>query len=153
MKTKKDLNYIVKLEQAIKKKYGKEAIQHPKANWDEDKEKEYLEQIKIISEKDKRKSEKVEKVEKEGFSVSKKLLKRESNRVCPVCENYSFNKKDDLYMIKYGCCWTCCIQYVEGREERWISGWRPNNENYKGTVKTDLLRCWQRVVEIWLEAK
>ena len=31
-------------------------------------------------------------------------------------------------MIKYECCWTCNIQYVEGREERWRSGWRPNKE-------------------------
>jgi len=122
---KKDLNYIAKLEHAIKKKYGKEAIKHPKAEWNEEKEKEYLEQVKKLSDKDKHSHEKVEKVDKDGFLINKKLLRRGSNRTCPVCNNYSFDKKDDLYMIKYECCWTCYVQYVEDREERWISGWRP----------------------------
>ena len=39
----KDPDYIVKVEQAIAKKYGEEAIQNPKAEWDENKEKVYLE--------------------------------------------------------------------------------------------------------------
>ena len=43
---KKDLNQIAAIEKAIKQKYGEEAIQNPKANWDETKEKEYLEQLK-----------------------------------------------------------------------------------------------------------
>ena len=38
---KKDPNYLAGLEKAIKEKYGQEAIQNPKANWDDDKEKEY----------------------------------------------------------------------------------------------------------------
>ena len=35
--TKKDLNEIAKIEKAIKKKYGSEAIQNPKANWNKEK--------------------------------------------------------------------------------------------------------------------
>ena len=34
---------------------------------------------------------------------------------------------DDLYMNKFDCCFNCYIQYVEGREARWHSGWRPKN--------------------------
>ena len=45
MKKNKDPNFVAKIEQAIQKKYGKETVQHPKANWDEDKEKDYLSQI------------------------------------------------------------------------------------------------------------
>ena len=123
---KKDLNHIVKIEKAIEKKYGKEAIQHPKSGWTEEKEQEYLEQIKKLSEKNKYKFEKVEEVEKDGFLINKKLLRRRSNRVCFTCNQYSFDKKDDLYMLKYDCCWGCYIEYVEGREERWKTGWRPN---------------------------
>ena len=40
---RKDLNYIAKLERAIKQKYGTEAIQNPASQWDEQKEKEYIE--------------------------------------------------------------------------------------------------------------
>ena len=43
---KKDLNYIAKIEQAIAKKYGEKTVQHPRANWTTEKEKDYLDQIK-----------------------------------------------------------------------------------------------------------
>ena len=46
---------------------------------------------------------------------------------CPVCGKYSFQLKDDLYMNKFDCCYECFIQYIQGREERWDSGWRPDN--------------------------
>ena len=131
MKSKKDLDWIAGLEKAIKKKYGEEAIQNPKSEWNEEKEKEYLEQLKKISVREDNKKDKAEKVDKDGFLVSKKLLRKDSNRTCPVCNQYSFDKKDDLYMIKYECCWSCYIQYIDGREARWKKGWRPNNENDK----------------------
>jgi hypothetical protein len=40
----KDPNYIAKLEKAITQKYGEEAINNPRRFWDEDKEKEYIQQ-------------------------------------------------------------------------------------------------------------
>ena len=42
----KDPNYAVKVEQAIAKKYGEETVVNPKSKWDNDKEKEYLEDLK-----------------------------------------------------------------------------------------------------------
>ena len=126
MKKKKDPNFVAKIEQAIQKKYGKEAVQHPKANWDEEKEKEYLLQLKEFVDKQRQKKDKVEKVEKDGFLVSKKLLNKASTRTCPVCEIYSFSVKDDIYMNKYDCCFECYVQHVETREQRWLEGWRPN---------------------------
>tara|TARA_R110000824_G_scaffold355477_1_gene542672 strand:- start:141 stop:521 length:381 start_codon:yes stop_codon:yes gene_type:complete len=124
---KKDLDYIAKLEKAIKQKYGQEAIQNPKSNWDTEKEKEYLEQIEKIEQKQRIKEEETQKVEIDGFLVSKKLINRDSNRKCPVCEKYSFNIQDDIYMLKYDCCEKCFIEYVEDREERWLKGWRPGD--------------------------
>jgi len=124
---KKDLDYVVRLEKAIKQKYGAEAIQNPKSNWDPEKEKEYLEQLKLIDQKQRLKEEETQKVEIDGFLVSKKLINRDSNRNCPVCEKYSFKVQDDMYMLKYECCEKCYIQYVENREERWLKGWRPGD--------------------------
>ena len=117
---------IAGLEKAIKEKYGEEAIAHPRANWDDDKEREYLEQIKKLAAKKRRVAEKTDKVDNDGFFVSKKLLNKESKRNCPVCSVYSFDVRDDVYMNKYECCFKCYIQYVEGREDRWKTGWRPN---------------------------
>jgi GTP-binding protein EngB required for normal cell division len=120
---------IAGIEKAIREKYGEEAIVHPRANWDDDKEREYLEQIKKLAEKTQTIAEKTDKVDNGGFFVSKKLLNKESKRNCPVCSAYSFNVQDDVYMNKYKCCQECFIQYVEGRENRWKTGWRPNNGN------------------------
>jgi|TARA_R110000822_G_scaffold140831_4_gene278559 hypothetical protein len=127
--SKKDWDELAKIEKAISKKYGKEAIQNPKANWSGEKEQEYLSQIKKLSKKETELYEKDEKVEVNGILVPRKLLNKESNRTCPVCDTYSFDVRDDVYMNKYDCCWECYIQWVEDREERWLSGWRPNNGN------------------------
>jgi len=112
----KDPEHLIKVEKAIQEKYGDEAIQNPKANWDPEKEKEYLEQIKKIAKTEKQK----EKVEVEGVLMPKKLFRKESKRTCPECKIYSFDMKDDLYMAKFKCCFKCYIQYVEGREEKWL---------------------------------
>ena len=124
--TKEDPNYIAKIEKAIEDKYGTEAIQNPKSNWSEEKEKEYLEQIKKTKQKWHKINEARDKIEVNGFFMSKKLLNKDSKRACPVCETYSFDMKDDLYMNKFKCCFGCYIQYVHGREKRWRSGWRPD---------------------------
>ena len=44
----KDLDYIARLEKAISRKYGGEAILNPMANWSEEREREYLEQLKTL---------------------------------------------------------------------------------------------------------
>ena len=125
----KDWNKLAKFEKAISQKYGKEAVQNPKGNWNDDKERDYLEQIKRLAEKETQLYEKDEKVEVNGILVPRKLLNRESNRTCPVCDTYSFDVRDDVYMNKYDCCRVCYVKHVEDREERWQSGWRPNNGN------------------------
>ena len=122
----KDLDYIARLEKAISRKYGDEAILNPMANWSEEREKEYLEQLKTLDKKHLEKEEQTEKVEINGVLVHKKLVSREIKRVCPTCKIYSFSLKDDVYMAKYECCAKCYIQYVEDREERWLQGWRPD---------------------------
>lgn len=127
-KSKKDLNYIAKIEQAIAEKYGTEAVQNPKASWCPEKEKEYLQQMSTLQEKMDLLEQKVAKIEFEGFFISKKLLNRESNRTCGVCNVYSFDMKDDVYMSKFDCCFKCYVNHIEDREERWNSGWRPGEQ-------------------------
>ena len=119
----KDPDYIAKLEKAIAEKYGKETIAHPKADWDDEKEQEYLKELKTNY---RHLNETQEKEEVNGVLISKELLNKKTNRSCPTCNSYSFKSRDDLYMTKFGCCWDCYIQFVEGREERWKKGWRPN---------------------------
>jgi anion-transporting ArsA/GET3 family ATPase len=127
-KTEKELNKIAEIEKAIAKKFGVETIVNPKSLWTDDKEKEYLEQLEQFYSKQRKALENSEKTEEDGFLVPKNLITKESKRVCPVCETYSFSMRDDLYMNKYECCYSCFIQWVDDREERWLTGWRPNKE-------------------------
>ena len=116
---KLNLKDMAKFEQAIAQKYGDEAVANPRSFWDEEKEKKYLEELKEISIRNIKRADAVEKVEKDGYLVSKKLINSESDRTCPACFEYSFDIKDDVYMNKYDCCSKCYLQFVEDREERW----------------------------------
>lgn len=58
---------------------------------------------------------------------------RESLRTplwCPVCELVMKGGSggDDKSYFKFGCCRHCHVEFVEHREERWESGWRPDAE-------------------------
>ena len=111
----KDPEHLIKVEKAIQEKYGDETIQNPKSTWNDEKEKEYLQQIKKIAKSERQK----EKIEVDGVLMPKKLFRKESKRTCPRCKVYSFSMRDDLYMAKFKCCWKCYIEHVEGREDRW----------------------------------
>ena len=124
---KKDLNYIAGLEKAIKKKYGEEAIENPAKFWDKEKEKDYIQQLEEFVEKQK-KSERADEVENvDGVLVSRKLLNKEGIFNCPTCKKKLKTINDDIYFTKFDCCEICYIKYVEGRERRWLDGWRPEN--------------------------
>jgi|TARA_Y100000289_G_C3927331_1_gene154267 hypothetical protein len=119
---KKDFNEIAKYEKAIKEKYGKEAIANPKSGWSKEKEKAYLESLKHFHEN---KSREKQKTSKEGFDLIDKTTGDSESRTCPVCGEYSVKAHDNMYMVKFECCFKCYIQYVEGRLDRWKTGWRP----------------------------
>lgn len=118
----KDYNYIAAVEKAIAEKYGKETVQDFKSTWDNKREEEYLKQLQSA------RSTGVKYGEREdagGFLVSKRVRNKDIERGCPVCKTYSFAPKDDIYMMRFDCCFRCYVQYVEDREPRWVSGWRP----------------------------
>jgi hypothetical protein len=131
MKKYKDPNYVARVEKAISKKYGHETIQNPRSSWSDEKEQEYSKQLQRMLEKEDRFREKSEKIEVDGVFVNKKLLTREHKRKCPICDSFSFSIQDDVYMTKFECCKNCYIRWVEDREERWESGWRPTKEKTK----------------------
>jgi hypothetical protein len=99
---KNDFEKINKLEKAIEKKYGHDAVKHPKSDWSDEKEKIYLAEMKKL-------------VEKEDKKVITSSRKDNSQRVCTMCNTYSMNKLDDLYLNKFDCCQECYFLHVEGR--------------------------------------
>ena len=119
---KKELNYIASVEKAIAEKYGKDTVQDFRNEWEQNKEKDYLEQLKDRNAKKSDRKQKNQRREKQ-------------ERTCPVCKTYSFSPKDDLYMNRFKCCYGCYIDFVERREERWTKGERPNKENIQAALK------------------
>jgi hypothetical protein len=125
---KKDPNYVAALEKAIKEKYGELATMNPKMFWDSEKEKAYISDSKETFKKAARYEESREKIDLDGVLIPKKLISKNNNKNCLACKQYSFDKKDDVYLNKFSACYKCYIKYIEDREERWLSGWRPNEE-------------------------
>lgn len=127
---KTDFDQIARYEKAIAKKYGNEAIQNPRKYWDDKKEKDYLEQVRELSTKETSHFDSERKIQEQGFLITEKLVSREGDfTTCPVCHKASRNSKDDVYIKKKECCFACYVKWVEGREERWNTGWRPNGNN------------------------
>tara|TARA_R110000744_G_scaffold314111_1_gene421176 strand:- start:212 stop:607 length:396 start_codon:yes stop_codon:yes gene_type:complete len=124
---KEDLNYIAGLEKAIKKKYGEEAIQNPASFWDENKESEYIEQLHAFVKKQQKLEAYVEPKNVNGILVTQKLFNKDNKIICHVCKSRNKTINDDVYHIKYDCCYECYIKFVENREARWLKGWRPKN--------------------------
>jgi hypothetical protein len=111
MNNKNDPNYIAKLEKAIEKKYGNEAIVNPKSLWSEEKERDYQEQIQKLSEKESilQNSKQIEQEEdKDGYLVKNKLFTK-NDGVCPLCKFYTKYIQDDLYLTKYKMCYKCYL--------------------------------------------
>jgi hypothetical protein len=125
-KNTKELDRLAAVEKAISQKYGKETIQNPRSEWNEEKEKEYIEQMKDFYKAKSLKEKWQDKINVNGIKATKKLLNRESLRTCPVCGNFPKKTMDDVCLLKFDCCNKCYVQYVEGREDRWKKGWRPN---------------------------
>ena len=127
-KNTKELDRLAAVEKAISQKYGKEAIQNPRSEWNEEKEKEYIEQMKDFYKAKSLKEKWEDKIDVNGIKATKKLLNRESLRTCSVCGKFPKKTMDDVCLLKFECCSKCYLQYVEGREDRWKEGWRPSED-------------------------
>ena len=119
----KDLNRIAAIEKAISKKYGDEAVQTPMSNWDEEKEKEYLAQMKELYCKSSQNQEWQDKIDLSGIKVTKKLLNRESTKTCSVCGAFPKKSMDDVCFLKFDCCHGCYTKNIE--EKTWIADHSP----------------------------
>ena len=110
--TKKDYDFVAAVEVAIAEKYGTEAVQDFRSEWNPDKEKEYLDQLK----------------KKNNKENTRKKRNSNDNRSCPVCKTYSFSSKDDLYMNRFQCCYLCYVDFVHQDPDKWTEGDRPTQQ-------------------------
>jgi len=126
--TNKDYNYIAAVEKAITEKYGKGTVQDFRSDWPEQKETEYLRQLKKRNKRRLTFALKTLPEIKGDVLVKNPAKERSADRTCPVCKTYSFSSRDDLYMNRFHACYACYIEFVDQREDRWQEGWRPDDE-------------------------
>lgn len=101
---KKDLNEVAKIEQAIENRWGKEAVENPASHWDDQKEKDYLEQLKEQTTKQEKSS--ITK-EKDGILITSKLFIDRKADKCPVCFDFRMSDIDKVLIKKKGHCQRC----------------------------------------------
>ena len=131
---KKDPNYVAAVEKAIAEKYGTETVQDFRSGWGEEKEKEYLKQLKQAK-KTKPNKKYIEESKTSSYRIKKSKKTKKAQRSCPVCKTYSFSTKDDLYMNRFNCCFGCYIDFVEGNEDRWKEGYRPEQDRIEAALR------------------
>ncbi len=116
MSKERDLNEIAAIEKTLSEEYGKDSIKNFKSEWNQTKEKKYLNQLKAYNKRTN--NAETQRTTVNGIQISQKALDKKSERSCPVCKTYSFSGKDDLYMNRFKCCYNCYIDFVQGREDR-----------------------------------
>lgn len=47
---------------------------------------------------------------------------------CPICGRLMKGKSTNTF-YDFGCCIDCYIFFIEGREQRWLEGWRPSSDD------------------------
>lgn len=65
---------------------------------------------------------------KRDFIVGGNVLMTPELRVptwCPICQGLMKGRSTSTF-YDFGACVNCFIFFIEGREERWKSGWRPS---------------------------
>jgi phage FluMu gp28-like protein len=82
---KKDTNYLASVEKAIAEKYGKDTVQDFRSEWETEKEKKYLRELKNAR-------------KKTSDPKNKQTCRPKDDRSCGVCKTYSFSRSDDLYI-------------------------------------------------------
>ena len=135
LKTRKDPNTIAAVEKAIAEKYGKDTVQDFRNEWEEGKEKDYLNQLREMRIKSDQLSKEQDEITVGDIKITKRRARQKQDRTCPVCKTYSFSRKDDLYMNRFKCCYDCYIDFIEYREEAWKNGERPTDEHIEYALR------------------
>ena len=115
---KYDEKQISAFEKAIEEKYGIDAILDPSSFWTPEKEKTYLDQVKVV-EKYYRQQPYENQIDQGGFILREKLLNKRNFKNCSYCGDQAYKASDEMYMTKFNCCFKCYVTHLEGRENKW----------------------------------
>lgn len=114
-------NQLLLFQATLRQKFGDFALIDLSTLWDQAKEQMYRSFLQKESKMDSEHALRI----KSGTS-NKKLFISSINK-CECCFKLNTKVKDQPYMAKYNSCLSCYISYIDGREDRWNKGWRPNH--------------------------
>ena len=83
---KNDPTYLAALEKAIKEKYGSNTIKDFRSSWEEEKEKQYLEQLQSDRLQRDEKTKCREEINLGEIKISRRRNLKKDDRTCPVCK-------------------------------------------------------------------
>lgn len=113
-------NQLLLFQSALRQKFGDFALIDLSTLWNETKEKMYRSFLQKESKIDSEHALRI----KSGTSNKKLFI---LGNKCEGCSKVSLKVKDQPYMAKFNSCFSCYISYINGREDRWNEGWRPNH--------------------------
>jgi|1_EtaG_2_1085319.scaffolds.fasta_scaffold00061_66 hypothetical protein len=65
---------------------------------------------------------------RDKFVIITEDREEKSYLFCPVCQ-ITMNTADDYsYIRRFKCCSECGMKWAEPMREKWLSGWRPSDE-------------------------
>lgn len=106
------IHEIGQIEEEVSKKYGEDARELLKDSWDEEKEKNYIDDLKKIKTYYKNSNSIIK---SDGICVAKKLLEKKSQKKCKFCNKLIYSIDDLTYLESYESCFKCYVQHIEGR--------------------------------------
>ncbi len=123
-----DAQTVAALEKAVAEKYGKDAVQDFRSEWKEEDEKRYLAQLEKRTKLSLQKEKPTHIIDDGEIEIKTHRTEKTQDRTCPVCKTYSFSPQDDLYMNRFKACRLCYYDFIFCREDDWMSGKRPTDE-------------------------
>jgi hypothetical protein len=108
---KNDPEYKKLVEETIREESGDKAVSDPLAEWNQTKEKNFLDEYENLV----KNSERKEKIyENDEVVVIDKLFTK-NKRVCEKCKKSVLGNRDTIYITKHKVCEKCFIIHYEGR--------------------------------------
>lgn len=98
----------------IEKKFGSITTQEPLKNWNDNKERDFQNQIKQKQKEKYLRDKERQKIEKDGILIPKDHVEHPKSELssCSSCQmKYSVSFKDQVYIKKFGICYKCYIKH------------------------------------------
>jgi len=61
--------------------------------------------------------------------------------LCPVCSCPMLTADDSHMFVKYQCCASCSLRWVDIRRDEWLDGWRPSDDELSAELSRRRVRA------------